>query len=384
MPRFEPVIDVVESLCLRSGDIEMRKRMLFLDCANDVWNDLNEDVLRIADRIKMPVRMKFRVDKRTNSIILPCNALRVCSVNIIDRHNIMYPVFRNENLNNDFFDPGAVKDCACEFKCGYQLCNSIKGYEVINHTEIDKNPDGTEVSFACIDKKVVIDGFLYEQKQYPLRQYVSGVWVDTVLHTENIKRCKLDVDKNGCVCDTQANIDNICHSCNLHHTNTDQCNSDNCCVGGTAMIPPKSSCNTWTYYCSSILDWFGVQCGSFPCGRIRGENIYNIDDTGKRLIFPRHFGWDNVVVRFYADIDLNNLMIPYIAKETFMTGMMYFSLTNNPKKIQEASFFGQKYSRQKYGLSTDLNKYRLEELRMIMTPPVFVPSYFDRDYNWDY
>lgn len=377
MPRFEPILDVVESLCLRSGDIEMRKKMLFMDCANDVWNDLNEDTLRICDRIKMPVRQRFRVDKRTNSVTLPCNALRVSSVNIIDRHNILYPVFRNENLNNDFFDPGSVKDCACEYRCGYQLCNSIKGYEVINHTETDKNPDGTDVTFNCIDKKTVINGFLYEQKQYPLRQYVSGVWVATVLHTENIKRCKLDVDKNGCVCDTPANIDAICLSCNLQHTN-----SDNCCVGGTASIPPNVNCDTWTYYCSSILDWFGVQCGQLPFGVIRGNNIYNIDDTGKRILFPPNFGWDNVLIRFYADIELENLMIPYMAKPTFMTGMMWFSVANNPKKIQEASYWERQYGKQKWGLYLDLQKYTIDEMRMMMTPPVFVPSYFDREHNW--
>ena len=381
MPRFEPILDVVESLCLRSGDTEMRNKMLYMDCANDVWYDLNEDAMRITERIKMPVRQKFKVDKRTNSIILPCNTLRVSSVNVVDRFNIMYPVFRNENLNNDWFDPGAVKDCACEFKCGYQLCNSIKGYEVVNHTEVDKNPDGSDVTFNCIDKKVVVDGFLYEQKQYPLRQYVSGVWIDTVLHTENIKRCQLEVDKNGCVCDSQHNIDIICQSCNLNHTNT-----DNCCVGGTASTPPNAKCDTWTYYCSSILDWFGVQCGSFPFGAIRGNNIYNIDDTGTRLIFPANFGWDHVVVRSYMDVTLEDMMIPYVAKPTFMTGMLWFSLRHNPKKIQEANFMGQLYAREKYGLVTDLNRYRIEELRTIMTPPVYVPSYVERRWgnHWDY
>jgi hypothetical protein len=262
-----------------------------------------------------------------------------------------------------------MKDCACEFNCGYQLCNSIKGYEVINHTEADKNPDGSDVTFACIDKKVVINGFLYEQNQYPLRQYVSGVWTSTVLHTENIKKCKLDVDKNGCVCDSQQNIDAICHSCNL--TNT--------CVGGTASTPPRPNCDTWTYYCSSILDWFGVQCGQFPFGRVHGNNVYNIDDTGKRILFPPHFGWDNVLIRYYADIELENLMIPYMAKPTYMTGLMWFSVANNPKKIQEANYWERQYGKQKWGLYLDLQKYTIEEMRMIMTPPVFVPSYYGRD-----
>jgi len=41
--------------------------------------------------------------------------------------------------------------------------------------------------------------------------------------------------------------------------------------------------------------------------------------------------------------------------------------------------FGEKYSRQKWGLYLELNKHRMAEQRMILTPPTYVPSFHHRD-----
>lgn len=374
MPRFTPIMELIESLCLRSGDINMRNKGLYLDCVEDMWNDLNESTLKLASRVKIPVRELFHVNKRTNSIDLPYNALRVSSVNVIGPGGVLYPVYRNDKLHDDIVDVSVTRDCACEYKCGYQLCNSIKGYEVIKHTETDKLPNGDPISFDCVDKKVIVGTMLYEQKQYPQRIYESGVWTDTVLHTENIKLCEVDVDKNGCCRDTQSNVDAVCNACGISNNDNSQC-----CIGGTASIPPKENCDTWTYYCTSKMDWLSVQCGRYPYFKPGCNNIYNISELGNRLLFPHNFGWDKALVRSYIDIDLNDLQIPYMARETAMTGLQYFSVTNNPKKLQEAAVFGEKYSRQKWGLYLELNKHRMAEQRMILTPPVYVPSYFNRD-----
>lgn len=372
MSRFTPIMELVESLCLRTGDILMRNKGLYLDCSEDVFSDLNETTLRIAERVKIPVRRLFQINKRTNSIDLPPNH-RLSSVNVIDRASgVIYPVFRNDRLHDDIVDIGNQPNCACAYACGYKMCNTIKGYEVIFHTENDHLPNGDAISFDCTDKKTVVGNILYAQLQYPQRIYHSGIWVDTVLHTENKKMCEVEVDKNGCVCDTEQNINSICNACGIGANNEDQC-----CIGGTASTPPNEKCTTWQYYCSSKADWLGVQCGQYPYFRAGCANIYNISELGDRLIFPSNFGWEFVLVRFYADITLDNMEIPYMARETFMTGLQYYASTNNPKKIQEAAIFAQKYSRQKWGLFLELNKYRIAELRMMTTPPVFVPSYFD-------
>ncbi len=369
MARFIPILELVEQTCLTSGDLLMRNKGLFLSVADMVWEDLNETTLKLAERIKIPVRELYKINKGTNSIDLPCSAQRLSSVNI-DVCGVMIPVYRNDNVPTDMVDQSVKQDCACAYGCGYALCNSIKGYEVVNHVETDSLPNGDPITFNCVDKKVVVGEYLYTQLQYPQRIYESGVWVDTILHTEDKKLCQVQIDQNGCVCDTPENIDRVCDACGIGSSNNDRC-----CVGGSASVPPSADCNTWQYYCTSKAEWFGIQCGKYPYFRNGLNNVYNISELGNRLIFPHNFGWDKVVVRFYADIDLNDLQIPYMARETFMTGLLYFAATNNINKQQEAAIYGEKYSRQKWGLFLELNKYRMAEQRMILTPPTYVPSY---------
>jgi len=380
MPRFEPVLDVVDSLCLRSGDIARRKKGLYLDCAQDVWHDLNETTLRIAKRLKIPVRKEFHINKRTNSIDMPCDFLRLSSVNVVDECGTIHPVYRNLSIHDDIVDVPPEKNCACEFNCGFQLCNTVKGYVAVQSVKSDILPNSTPVSFNCIDRMVVgKNGIIYKENQYPQRIYTNGVWTDTILHTESTKMCECEVDQNGCLCDTEHNINLVCESCGIRNFNP-QINPHNItgCVGGTAECPPNPNCNEWTYFCNNKMDWFTVQCGCEPRGARRNfHNIYNISENGKRLVFPHNFGFEKALVRFYEDISLDKLVIPYAAKGTFMTGLQYFATKHNPETSQIAASFGQQYSREKWGLYLDLNKMRIAELGQTIAPRSHVPSYID-------
>lgn len=386
MARFEPVMDVVDSLCLRSGDLMRRKKGLYLDCTSDVWNDLNETTLRIAKRLKIPVRKEFQLNKRTNSIELPCDVNRVSSVNVVDECGIIHPVYRNLSLHDDIVELPPDKNCACEHKCGYKLCNTIKGYVAVQSVKADVLPNNTPITFNCVDRMSVDkNGIIYKETQYPKRIYTDGIWTDTVLHTESIKMCECEVDHNGCLCDTESNIQNACDSCGIRNFNP-QINQKNLthCVGGTAEFPPDPNCNEWTYFCNNKMDWLSVQCGCLHSGFRRGfNNIYNISELGNRLVFPHNFGFEGALVRFYEDIELDNLMIPYVAKDTFMTGLQYFSMKQNVDLLQQAEAFGQRYSREKWGLYLELNKMRIAELGKTIAPAAYVPSYMDhREDRW--
>jgi hypothetical protein len=430
MPRFEPIEDVVDSLCLRSGDITRRKRGLYLDVAQEVWNDLNETTLRLAKCLKMPIRKSFQINKRTNSIDMPCDFLRLSSVNVMDECGVMYPVYRNLLINDDLVDVPADKNCACEHNCGYQLCNTIKGYVAVQNTLTDFNPDGSVATFNAISR-IVADrnGFIYQENQYPKRIYTNGVWTSTILFTESTKVCQCEVDHNGCIKDTPQNVNNVCDACSIKSNiplgvagstglipavggNTDMnkydppenctCNSTPCtcsscppgnpapqamltpCIGGNASCPPQPNCDEWIYYCDNKMDWFSVQCGCFPCGLGR-NNVYNIGQTGNRLVFPANFGFEKVVVRYYEDISLEKLMIPYIAKQTFMTGLQAFAYEYNPAEFKFSEAMATRYSRQKWGLFLELQKMRIKELGQTIAPASVVPSYMDhRDDRWYY
>lgn len=379
MPRFQPAIDVIDDLCLLSGDLQKRKKGLFLTVADMTWQDLNETTLRIAKRVKIPVRKKFALNKKTNSIDLPCDSLRVSSINVVDeKSGVIYPVYRNLRLHDDLVEMPATSNCACEYKCGNQLCNSIKGYVAIQTTQTDTLPDGTPISANCVTRIAVgKNGVVYKEEQSLQRVYTNGVWTNTVVQTESKEMCQCETDDNGCVCDTEENVNIMCGACGISNFNPN-INSRylNDCRGGTASCPPDPNCNEWTYYCNSKMDWFSVQCGDFPFGFRRGsENIYNIGENGNRIIFPHNFGFEKALVRFYEDISVDELLIPYVAKDVYMTGLQYFAYKQNMSMQNEAELLGNRYSREKWGLFLELNKMRLAELGKTINPATRFPSY---------
>jgi hypothetical protein len=78
------------------------------------------------------------------------------------------------------------------------------------------------------------------------------------------------------------------------------------------------------------------------------------------------------------------MYIPIVAKQTFMTGLQYFSVENNDKKQGLANIYGAKYSRQKWGLFLELNKNTIDNMRMTLNPPIYVPSYHIRNRRRDW
>jgi len=365
MSRFITPQEAVKIRTLGNSDFQQRDRLRLLSWAKFVWQDMN------LTTIKRTTRKRFTINRRTRSIDMPCSFLQFCSVNVEDACGNEIPIYRNQRIKDDLVDVSATKDCDCEFKCGYKLCSTIKGYEAVISTKEDKNPDGTDVSFECIDRKAIDDqGFFYEQLQYPKRIYENGVWTETIKYTEDRKLCKVEVDENGCCCDTEANIDAVCTACGI-----DTVDKNMCCIGGNASEPPSDTCNTWTYYCNTKLDWFMIQCGSYPYLHSEFNNIYNISELGDRIIFPHNFPWDSVILRWYEDTGLNDLQIPVISIDTFVTGLMWWDCRFNDNKQPLADKYGRQYAILKFGLVKELNKRRIAELGKIVTPSRYVPSY---------
>jgi len=365
MSTYVTIDELLDLPLLGGNDLLKRNKGRYIKWSKFIMDDLKLTVL------KTPNRQEFQINKRTNSIDLPCNASEVSSVNLKDKWGNQYPVWKNERLTGEIVDIAASRDCACEYKCGYKLCNTIKGYVATTTVITDKLPDNTDISFTCVTRKCVdASGNFYEQKQYPQRIYESGVWVDTILYTENIQLCKVEVNPHGCVCDTQENIDLLCDTC---------CTTNPQLIpfGGNSMNPPCEGIDTWIYYCNSKLDWFSVQCGhdSFCYNPFR--DIYNVSEDGNRLIFPANFGFDRVVVRWYGSTNTGEITLPLIAADVFAMGLKWWDARFDDNKQQLALLYGKQYSDLKWGLLGELNKRRLAEYRMILTPPVFVPSYLN-------
>lgn len=364
MSNFLTIEEAIKLPMLGGYDLEQRSKGRLMTWAKYVYFDLNLTTL------KQPARQFFQINKKTNSIDLPCETTELSSINVVDRCGTIFPVWRNQMLNKDIVDVEASRDCSCKYKCGYTLCNTIKSYEAITTEITDKTPDGEDIAFTCVERKAVDgNGFLYVQTQYPQRIYESGVWVSTELHTENKTLCKLDVDNNGCVTDSEHNEQAVCDHCCSNESSRD------IPFGGNAETPPCDGVDTWRYFCNSKMDWFSVQCGhDVRCHNPFGM-IYNISEVGNRIIFPKNFGFDKVLVRYYKTIPLSEIKIPIIAIDAFVMGLKWWDVRFDDKKQLLAAKYEQDYTRMKWGLLTELNKRRIAEYRMILTPPVFVPSY---------
>jgi hypothetical protein len=370
MSTYLSVNEAIKLILLGNNDLEQRSRMRYAKYAPYVWEDLKLNVL------KQPVRETFWINKRTNTIDLPCPFTQVSSVNVRDAAGNFYPVWRNERLTDDIPDVSAGRDCSCEYKCGNKLCNTIKGYEAVVSEKTDYMPNGTAVSFSCVDRKMVdSNGFFIEQLQYPQRVYESGVWVDTILYTENKQLCAVELDHNGCVCDTEQNIDALCNTC---------CSDSSSAIpfGGTTENPPCNNENieTWKYYCNSKSDWFWYQCGCDVVCADPFKLIYNISELGNRLIFPKNFGFDRVVLRYYKETSTGDIKIPMIALDAFAMGIKWWDARFNDNKQNLAAIYSSEYTKMKWGLFSEMNKRRLAEWRMILTPPAIVPSYIKNNY----
>lgn len=366
MSTYLNVDEAISLILLGNDDLEKRSRMRYIKWAKYVWEDLKLNVL------KQPIRAYFNIDKRTNSIQLPCPFTQVSSINVRDAFGTFFPVWRNERVTDDIVDIAAPQDCSCEYKCGYKLCNTVKGYEAVVSTKTDKMPNGDDVSFECVDRKSFDkSGNFFEQLQYPQRVYESGVWVDTIKYTEDRYLCKVELDHNGCIKDTEHNIDSLCSTCCTDTV------PNAIPFGGTADRPPCDDDNieTWKYYCNSKLDWFWYQCGC-PTACINPfANIYNVSELGNRIIFPKNFGFDRVVIRYYDTTNTGDILIPLIAIDAFAMGIKWWDVRFNDKKQDLAALYSREYGTMKWGLLSELNKRRIAEWRMILTPPVFVPSY---------
>lgn len=357
------VKDIIEYPMLAADDFLKRSKGRLMKWAPLVYQDLNMNIIRRA------VRQEFVINRRTNTVDLPCNASDLCSVSIVDKGGCIHPLYVNDCLHDDLVVIPADKDCNCEFNCGYKLCNTIKGYEAIMSVKSDTNPDGTPVSFDCVDRWAVDkSGFLYSETQYPQRVYTNGVWTSTILFTDIQTSCKLECDHNGCVCDTDHNQTLICDSCGINSSTVIP-------HGGSASTPPCDNVNKWIYYCNSQLNFLAIQCGQHPIMREGYCNTYSISELGNRLIFPKHFPFNKVLVRYYETADMMNIEIPLIAVPAFVTGLKWYDVRWDDKKQNLEQKYSNDYNAAKWGLFFQLNKYTLAEYAEMLCPKRHIPSY---------
>ena len=354
MSRFISLDEIVKTACLIEKDYQMQNKMRYLAFAKDIWhNDMNLTTVKDVKRIIL------EIDKRTNTVKLPCHNKLVSGVYVIGKFGEFYPVYRNERLHDDIVDISAIDDC--DGHCCNKLCNMVKNYEAIEELIESEMPNGSTQTFTCITRKGYDNyGNYYEEKQYPQREYTDGTWTNTIVATEKINLCKLELDKKGCIKETDENYHLV-----LKHGCYGSCES---------LYVPKGEVGSSCIIDPSAKHLVGWECG-YNFSAFNLNNSYNITTEGDRLVFPHNFAFKRILVRYYEDIKINDIKVPSIAKEAMMMGIKYYDTLLDENKLKINQVFAEKYARMKGGVMSMLMKVNKDQQRMALTPPVHIPNF---------
>mgnify|MGYP000240411734 FL=1 len=355
MSLYIPIKEVIEDLCHATNDFRESKKLKYAKLAKFVYRDLNFAV------VKQAKRQFFEINRNTHSIDMPCNFLKLSAVSVMDEFGIQHPLYRSDTIHDDIVDIAAKEDCACA--CKGKLCNLLKKYESIEEEVTEEMPDGSYQIFKTRLVKAVDDGGnFYQEKTFPIRRYEEGVWIDTELTTEYTELCRFELDeKSKCVKDCNSNYDKF-YNCGCNFNGYEKCYGDSY-VEGAKIIG-----------CTSKFDWYMVDSGCyFAKCNMPFKNIYNISELGNRLLFPHDFPFKKVLIRFYINEKLNDMEIPIIAQQTAMTGLKYYEFKWDDKKRGLKNDYERDWANQKFALIGEINKYRLSELQMAITPHRRVP-----------
>lgn len=283
-PRFMTIAEIVKGVIRREKDLAGTNYLLYESIAKDLWKELNLAACRLTER-------RFvQVDKRTNSITLPNNYLKLSSICEVDSCGKQVPLIINTNLTSDIIDVANVADCGCDCGCESELCSCVKNYELIQEDVSVVMPDNTtQVFTGTLRKKINIDGSYVTEKIWPTKKYDNGVYTAVVMESTEEFLCKVDLLPCGCVKPTPENEDKIV-----------------ACSGA---------------------DSYQIDCGCNinPGYLMRPEHIhhpeYNFSEEGDRITFDDRFKCDWVLARYYVDNKTKDILVPFVARKAIATGI---------------------------------------------------------------
>lgn len=318
--------EIIKSLLILEGDSLGVNYQKYRSVVLDLWRDMN------LHTVKLTKRVVLTVDKRTNTVTRPEDFLFHSSLSVIDECNKLRTLSVNQHLTGDFIDISKDRSCHCECGCHSDLCGLIKNYEAITEDTEELMPDDSTQTFTSITRKTVTaEGKLVIRRTFPVRIYEDGEWTGVELKTEEEELCQVEVDKCGCVKNTEENI----------------CKVNEC----------------------SSADSFAVECGDAVFCESGNGLSYNYEEDGRRINLPSDFAYDKVIQRYFYEPNVKDLRIPLVAKRTFMTGIKAFTLPFEEKQSgRRVNEFERRYEGMKDKLFTLLNRFSFKEVNQVLNP----------------
>jgi len=275
-PNMVKLLDVVNALLIREGDVAGKNRAQYMAVAKDVYRALE------LHGVKDTKRVILSIDKRTGTVTLPDDYLFFSTIYIIGKTGKLVPLIHNGDISEEVIDLSVRKSCDCDCGCSGEICRNISNYEAFERTVEMPMPDGSAGCFLeTTKKKINKDGSYIQEVTTPVMKYEGGIHVDTVMETSVTELCSLEINDCGCVKDSISNLKAVQLHCQFESLEHD------------------------------------CGCPTLVCDNER-ELKYNFSDDGHRIVFPSSFPFANVVLRYYADFKTKDIWVPYVVKRLLM------------------------------------------------------------------
>lgn len=350
--QFITVDEAINSLLSREKDIAGVNKLHYKELSKDVFNLMN------LSAIKQTKRILYTIDPVLHTITFPEEYWAFSTISAINHHHKIEPLVVNTDLTDDIVDLGLDKNCESDCGCTDALCNYSKHFETITEEVTAIMQDNTIGNFTKIIRKFINkDGSTYMEVTEPVAVYDNGTHTATTLQTTKTFLCKLQTKATcGCVIDNEFNRDTWAK------------------MGSSLAVHGRED----------IMTEFGKpSCDYFP-----QTNTYNITEDGRRIVFPPDFPHKKVLVRMYVTNKTKDILIPYVAKESFLSGIKKISTefdTKAPLNLKE--FWKNKHVANMNLLRLILNRLMLTEYYAYIFGLNTTPElYYDTNntYNADY
>lgn len=219
-----PLSEAVDMFMSLQNNSNQNHKLLYRTSGRMIWKELLGDTLTSVRSVYVAV------DQSTKRFTLPKDIMRLYSISFVDKCGIIHPIFYDENVSTlELLDFNNEDSCGCQKCKGKDSLCSI--FETVTYTDTvaEVSIEGTTDTFR-IRKYVIRDvlGKVTEVTEYYGPYDVNGSPTnDEIFKTTKEVICNLELDDNGCVCNSHVNNQIVethlrCYmSCRKHHEKID-------------------------------------------------------------------------------------------------------------------------------------------------------------------
>jgi hypothetical protein len=222
------ISELTDRFLIRNSIEKKKYFSKYLVIAGEVWEDIFQQTLWCIKSVWMPTKL----GDPFNYVDMPSDCLRLLSVGVDDKCDLIQPLFYNTQLN--IVSKPTVKKCGCTCDCG-GLCDAANS--LTTTTKLIFTINGLPYYQKCW-MELCSNGDILEYCETPTKKYNtltgdSGDFNDDynndydiaaapfsayeiVTVTSQRKVCKLDLAPCGCPQETESNCQSLIDSCGFN------------------------------------------------------------------------------------------------------------------------------------------------------------------------